>query len=518
MPQNPANPPRRPKSPAPSNSESRNIAASSAAGLAALDRLLPEAREAERALLGSMLLSKEAIGEARMVLRSAGKEVFAREAHQILYEILTAFYLTDRPVDSVTLKEELKARGVWDAVGGLETIAGLVTAVPSATRVRHYAEIVQEKHLLRQLIGAVHEVLERAFDDRCAIKETLDFAEKTIFAVTEKRVSGEAQPLVDLLTEAARLLDQRGEDRLTGVPTGYFELDEITCGLQPGELIIVAGRPSMGKTAFGLNMAENMSIAEELPVLFFSLEMSKQQVAQRILCSRARIDNHRLRRGRISDAEVAALHNVLDQCSHAPLLVDDTSDLTILELRARARLAQRRLVDKGKRLHAIFVDYLQLMHVPQTESRQQEVATISRGLKALAKDLGLPVVAMAQLNRNPEDKLRKGNRPRMSDLRESGAIEQDADVVMLLHREAYYKVGAAPAAVGAEKPENGHYTGGGEAPLDDSTAEVIIAKQRNGPVGTVTLHFNRQWTRFDNHDPMRRDSGFVPHQKAAAPF
>jgi replicative DNA helicase len=498
------------------------------AATAALERMLPESREGERALLGCMLLSKEAIGEAQTVLRDAGRDVFTSDAHRHLFDVLVDFYLRpDTPIDGVLIKEELTRRGQWESIGGYDLLGGLLTAVPSATRVRHYAEVVYEKHLLRQLIAAVHRVLEQAFDADLPARETLDFAEKAIFEVTEKRVSGEAQPLGELLHEVARLFERHGDDVLTGEPTDFYELDEMTCGLQPGELIIVAGRPSMGKTAFGLNVAENLAIGHGLPVLFFSLEMSKQQVAQRVLCSRSRVDNHRLRRGRISRDELERLKDVANDLSSAPLLVDDTSDLSILELRARARMIHRRLRERKQRLHAIFVDYLQLMHVPRSENRQHEVATISRGLKALAKDLNVPVVAMAQLNRNPEDKMRKGNRPRMSDLRESGAIEQDADVVMLLHRESYYRMGE-PARAGGDSP-GGRYSdadgaGGlpagqaGGDPVDDNTAELIVAKQRNGPVGTITLHFNRQWTRFDNHKPAG-EPAFVPRMaREESPF
>ncbi len=470
----------------------------------AYDRPLPQDIQAERAVLGSMLLEKEAIGEVIAVLGQAGGEAFARENHQKLYDALVKLYVDDQPIDEVVIKEELIRRGLWEKLGQYEFLGSLVGAVPSALRARHYADIVYQKHLLRQLVGATHRVMETALDDEQPAKEILDYAEKEIFSVTERRVSGEAQALRELLEEAFKTIERRGE-ALTGEPTGFIELDELTCGLQPGELIIVAGRPSMGKTAMGLNMAEHLAIVERRPTLFFSLEMSRQQVAQRILCSRARVDSHRLRRGRHSDQDTEHLKAVADDLSHAPLLVDDAPDLTILELRARSRLAFRRY-----QVRAIFVDYLQLMRVPKSENRQVEVAAISRGLKALAKDLNVPVVAMAQLNRSPEDKTRRGNRPRMSDLRESGAIEQDADVIMLLHREQYYK--EAPTA--SDEPAGSRETA--EEP-DENVAELIIAKQRNGPVGTIRLHWSKQCTRFDNHMPGRTPE-YVPREAQDTPF
>ncbi len=462
-----------------------------AAAPPALTRPLPHDEEAERALLGSMILEPQVTGQAITVLRDVGAEVFESPRHQRLYEVLVHFYTENRPVDGNLLREELTRRGWWDELGGYDFLGGLVNAVPHALRAGYYAELVRDKYLLRQLIGANHKVMEAAFDQARTTREILDYAEKEIFAITERRVTSEAVPLSQLMHDVIETLKQRGEGVLSGEPTGFYALDEITCGLQPAELVIVAGRPSMGKTAFGLNLAEHMAIVEGRPVLFFSLEMSRQQVFQRVLCSQARVDAHHLRHQRRAD--IHKLEDFARRLASAPLYVDETSDLTILELRARARMAYRK-----HHIRAIYVDYLQLMHVPGAESRQQEVATISRGLKALAKDLNVPVVAMAQLNRNPEDKMRKGNRPRMSDLRESGAIEQDADLVLLLHREAYYKSGGVSEGEPAEPDVN------------DNLAELIIAKNRNGPVGTVELHFNRQYTRFDNHDPRRAAPDYVP--------
>ncbi|MBU0640999.1 MAG: replicative DNA helicase [Planctomycetes bacterium] len=460
----------------------------------ALDRQLPHSERAERALLGSMLLDRDAIGEAITALGDAADQAFFFGKHQRLYALIAELYDRDRAIDGVVIRDELKRRGWFDELGGYDFLAGLASAVPSALRVHEYARIVREKRLLRQLVNATHRVMESAFDDALPAQEILDFAEREIFGVTEQRVSSGTQTLPELIKSVFEQIESHEAGVLTGEPTGFVELDDLTCGMQPAELIIVAGRPSMGKTALGLNMAEHLAIAEGRPALFFSLEMSRQQVAQRILCSRARVDAHKLRRGRHSARDLEKLHAAADQISSAPLFVDDTSHLSILELRARARMAYRK-----HGIRALFVDYLQLMHAPGYESRQVEVAEISRGLKALAKELKLPVVAMAQLNRNSEDRSRQGNRPRMSDLRESGAIEQDADVVALLHREAYYAKG---------EPEV----------EEDNTAELIIAKQRNGPVGTVTLHFNKQWTRFDNHKPGGAELSYVPEYSEDTDF
>ncbi len=444
------------------------------ASAALLDREPPHDFDAERAVLGSMLLDAGAISEAITTLRDAGSAAFWSEKHRQLFELIVDLWNVNKAIDGVIIRNELVRRGQFDALGGYDFLADLVGSVPSAHRVRDYATIVREKSLLRALISAAGQALDEAYQDRMPAQRILDNASKYIFEVTERGVSSAAQALPSLIDDVFAKIQDLDGSILTGEPTGYFALDELTCGFQPSELIIIAGRPSMGKTALGLNIAEHMALVEGRPVLFFSLEMSCQQVAQRILCSRARVDSQKLRRGRLDGRDFERLQHVAGEIRDKPLLVDDTSSLTILELRARARIAARK-----HDIRAIFVDYLQLMSVPGSESRQLEVAEVSRGLKALAKELRVPVIAMAQLNRKPAD--RGGNRPMMSDLRESGAIEQDADVIALLHRESYYA-----------KPDEG---GGGE---EDNKAELIIAKQRNGPVDTVELHFNRQSTRFEN--------------------
>ena len=454
------------------------------------ERELPHSLDAERALLGSLLLEDTAISEAIAALEGVGADGFWLQRHQQLYDLVLSLWKENQPIDGVIIKDELVRRGQFEQIGGYEFLASLIDCVPSARRVREYARIVRDKYLLRQLINATHYVVEAAYDQSESAQQVLDYAEKSIFDVTERRVSGGPQLLPDLIEQVfARIQDLDGRS-LTGLPTGFAELDDLTCGLQPAELIIIAGRPSMGKTALGVNMAEHMALNEGLPVLFFSLEMSSQQVAQRIMCSRAGVNSERLRKGQHSSADLGQLQQVADQARNRPLLVDDTASLSVLELRARARMAYRKHA-----VRAIFVDYLQLMHTPGAESRQQEVAAISRGLKALAKELNVPVIAMAQLNRGPED--RSNNRPRMSDLRESGAIEQDADVIMLLHRESYYKVGEDPSA------------------NDDTGAELIIAKQRNGPVDTIKLVFDRRTTRFKPRIAGDRYDGYPEAQRGA---
>jgi replicative DNA helicase len=456
---------------------------------AVLERVLPHSPDAERALLGAMLLDESAIGEAIAVLSDVGGPVFWSERHQKLYDHIVELWKLRRPIDGIVIRDELERKQIFEELGGYDFLAELVSAVPSAQRVTHYAQIVRHKYLLRQLINACYRVMNSAFDGSAPAQEILDQAEAEIFRVTERRVAHSAETLMAQIDELFRRIQDRQKHE--GEPTGYYGLDEMTSGLHKGELIIIAGRPSMGKTALGLNIAEHMAIDLGIPVLFFSLEMSRAALAERILCGRARVDAHRLRRALTTPPEVERLKAAAGDLAGKPLYVDDTPGLSILELRARARIAWRKYG-----IRAVFVDYLQLMHAPErrNESRQTEVAEISRGLKALSKDLDVPVIAMAQLNRNPED--RRSNRPRMSDLRESGAIEQDADLIILLHRESYYRDKARSEE---------DLAASGPPPVDpeDFKAELIIDKQRNGPTGVVELYFDRRFTRFENYDPTR---------------
>lgn len=438
----------------------------------ALDRVPPQDIEAEMSLLGSMLLERDAIGDVLPILHRNESERFYRPDHRRLFEVLVDMYDRGEPIDLVTVRNELTRHDLLEQVGGIDYLVQLAESVPSYHNATRYAELVRDKGLLRDLITAAHKIVDEAHQHHQEAREILDRAEQLLFNVTDQRITEQIEPIKAYLDEIFRQLESRDGHYITGVRTGFIELDDMLSGMQPGEMIIVAARPSMGKTAFGLTVAEHVAL-NNLPAAFFSMEMSKQAVVQRMLSSRARVDSHKLRRNMMNEEDMNNLKVAVGELDNAPLYVDDTPGMSVLELRAKARRVVMR-----HQVQVIFVDYLQLMHNPgRSESRQQEVSEISRGLKALARELNIPVIVLAQLNRNPEG--RTDNRPRMSDLRESGAIEQDADVIMLLHREEYYKKHDTP---------------------DDirGVAEVIIDKQRNGPTGIVKLHFSQQYTRFDN--------------------
>ncbi len=435
-------------------------------------RIPPQSIEAEMSLLGSMMLDRDTIGAVLRIIRPEQADRFYREDHRLLFKVLVELYDQNKPIDLIVVRDELEKRGILAEVGGLDYVVQLAESVPTYVNAEHYAQIVRDKAMLRELIACSGRIIEQAYEHAEDARHILDRAEQQLFAVTEQRVAEQVVPIREFLEETFRLIESRDGHYLTGLPTGFIELDDMLSGLQPGEMIIVAARPSMGKTAFGLTIAEHLAADEHKAVAFFSMEMSRQQIAQRMLCSRGRVDSHKLRRGMLNEAEIQHLQHVCSDMLSMPLYIDDTPGMTVLELRAKARRLRQR-----HEITAVFVDYLQLMYTPGAESRQQEIATISRGLKALARELNIPVVAMAQLNRSPEG--REGHRPRMSDLRESGAIEQDADVVLLLHREEYYK------------PQD-------DNPEIKGIAEVIVAKQRNGPTGEIKLHFEHRLTRFDN--------------------
>jgi replicative DNA helicase len=441
-------------------------------GNATAQRVPPQSLDAEMSLLGSMMLDRDAIGAVLPIIKAEEAHRLYREDHRLLFKVLVDLYDRNKPIDLIVVRDELERRGLLEEVGGVDYIVQLAESVPSHVNAEHYANIVRDKSMLRDLIGCAARIMDQAYDQSEDAKQILDRAEQQLFNVTEQRVSEHVVPIREFLEETFHVIESREGHYITGVPTGFIELDDILSGLQRGEMIIVAARPSMGKTAFGLSVAEHIAADEGKPVAFFSMEMSKQQIAQRMLCSRGRVDSHKLRRGMLNEGEIQHLQNICNDMLGMPFFVDDTPGMTVLELRAKARRLKLH-----ENIAAVFVDYLQLMYTPGAESRQQEIAVISRGLKALARELNIPVVAMAQLNRSPEG--REGHRPRMSDLRESGAIEQDADVVLLLHREEYYK------------PQD-------DSPDIKGVAEVIVSKQRNGPTGTIKLHFNDRLTRFDN--------------------
>lgn len=455
------------------------------------ERLPPNALEAEMALLGSMLLDHKVITDIVGMLPSA--EYFYSESHAAIYNALVEVWDRHQSGDLVQITEALKAKGVLEQIGGGEYLLELASGVPAAANAPHYAKIVRETGRLRQVISAAGEIIFKAYNAEGVAtegaQEVLDFAQQLIFDIADKGTGLSSESLSALLEQTLNMLDalHLSGRTITGVATGFYDLDEMTSGLQPGELIIVAARPSMGKTAFALNLAEQVAFAGQphgehgstTPVGFFSMEMSRQSVTQRLLCAHSGVDSHRMRKNMLSHDDFKALAMSGGQLAQAPMYIDDTPGLTVLMLRAKAR----RMVAQHQ-VKCIMIDYLQLMTAPGAarESRQAEVSAISRGIKALARELNIPIVCLAQLNRGAEQ--REGHRPRMADLRESGSIEQDADVIMLLHREEYY---------------HQHEPGWAEENPDKiGVAEVIIAKQRNGPTGTVELTWHAPTTRFKN--------------------
>ncbi|MDB5297394.1 MAG: dnaB [Phycisphaerales bacterium] len=430
------------------------------------ERLPPHSAEAEMCMIASMMLDKELIGQVVQVCRS--EDLFQAD-HQIIFDCLVKLYEQNRPIDAVIVREELAKRALLDEIGGTAYLAQVIGTVPSAAHGAHYAAIVREKSLLRQLITASNDILRDAYGPQETAEIVLDKAEKRIFEIAQRKVGNAMVSMESVLHEVFETIENRGQ---RGVETGFYELDDMMNGLQNGELVIVAARPSMGKTAFAMNVMEHIAADSRLPVAVFSLEMSKQQLAQRMLCSRGQIDAHKLRKGLLQSHEYAHLANVVGELAKAPIWVDDSPGLTVLDLRAKARRLKLQ-----QDIKCIMIDYMQLMDNPGVESRQQQISEISRGIKAVARELNVPVICLSQLNRGSEN--RDGHRPRMSDLRESGSIEQDADVIALLHREDYYRM---------SEPDF----------QPDNIAEVIIAKQRNGPTGTVKLAFMNKTTRFEN--------------------
>ena len=457
----------------PIQTNNRNVA-TYGAGDVLSGRSMPESLAAEASVLGSMLLDPVCIGAVVEQLGTC--EVFYRIENQMIFDALVSLYEKNKGVglDAVLLFDELEKRNQLEKVGGAEYVAKIMDSVPTTANVMYYTDIVKDKMLLREIIAATSEILDDAYSSDGDTKEKLDKAESKIFSVTNKKVTGSASPLKELVVRAYEQIEKRDGGHVTGLPTGYYELDQKTCGLQNGEMIIVAGRPSMGKTSLALNIAEHIGVNEKIPLAIFSLEMGKQQLAERVLCSLSRIESQLVRKGMLETTQLEKLVEACGVLSDAPIYIDDTASMTPLELRAKARRLKSRYD-----IQAIFVDYLQLMGLGtgRIESRQQEITAISRYIKALARELDIPAVVMSQLNRSPEG--RDGHRPRMSDLRESGSIEQDADVVMLLHRDDYYHRG---------EPDY----------EDNNTADLIIAKQRNGPTGTVKLTFIEKFTRFEN--------------------
>jgi replicative DNA helicase len=433
------------------------------------ERTLPHSLDAEKSVLGAILIQNDAFNAAAELIDARD---FFRDAHRRIFDKMVLLSERSQPIDFITLKEELARAGELEEVGGPAYITSLADGVPRSTNVEHYARIVKEKSVLRNLIFSANRIITHAYEGEQDADLLLDQAEKAIFEIAEDRIREGFVPLRDLVQASFATIEQLQQHKgvITGVPTGFVDLDEMTSGLQPSDLVIVAARPSMGKTSLVLNLAQHVGIHAGLTVGFFSLEMSKEQLFMRMLTSEARIDAHRFRTGFLTEKDYGKLSHALGTLAEAKVYIDDSASIGVLEMRAKAR---RLMAEHG--LHLLIVDYIQLMQGRgRFENRQQELASISRSLKGLAKELNVPIVALSQLSRAPE--ARSDHRPQLSDLRESGALEQDADVVLFIYREDVYEPNEENAGV----------------------AEIIVGKQRNGPTGIVKLAFIREHTRFEN--------------------
>jgi len=433
------------------------------------EKTQPFSLEAEISVLGSMIIDNDSIDIVAQILN---KDSFYKTAHQNVFETIIDLYDKQRVVDLVILKDELKRRSLLGRVVDVEYLMELEESVPIASNVEYYAKIVREKAVKRDLIVGTIEIQQEAYNDSLESDELLDRAEKVIFDITQRKFSNPTIKIYDILQETFdRISLHDKESKLNGLSTGFYDLDDKTSGLQKSELIVIAARPSVGKTSLVLNIAENVGAGEDKkPVVIFSMEMSAPQLVQNMLCSTAKIDAHLARTGKLDDNQFSKLPLAMGELSEASIFIDDSPGLSILELRAKARRLKLQ-----HDIQLIIVDYLQLMEARKAESRQQEISIISRGLKSLARELKVPVIAVSQLNRSVET--REGHKPRISDLRESGTIEQDADVIILMHREDYYD----------------------ENHKEKNKVELNIAKQRNGPTGKVTLTFLRDILRFENY-------------------
>ena len=439
-------------------------------------RIPPQNVEAEQAVLGAMMLEHNAVVAAMEKLRPGD---FYREVHRTIFEAMEHLHHDNKEVDVITLPEELRRMKKLDDVGGLEYILRLPNLVATAANIEYHANIVAEKALARNIITTCTELTSEAYDGEKEPEDLLDDAERRILQISESKRRGDFAPVGVVVEETLDKITKLYENKagITGLPTGFRDLDRLTSGLQPSDLILVAARPSMGKTAFTLNIAQNVGVKQHKTVAFFSLEMSQEQLVQRLLCQIAHIDSQKLRTGQLnSDDEWTKLTDACDKLYQAPIYIDDTPGISVTEMRSKAR---RLKAEHG--LDLIIVDYLQLMQGRNSESRQQEISEISRSLKALARELKVPLIALSQLSRSVES--RQDKRPMLSDLRESGALEQDADIVSFLYREDYYD----------KETENQHIT------------EIILAKHRNGPVGSVKLYFKGEYTLFLNLDTTHED-------------
>ncbi len=445
-----------------------------------VQKVPPQNAEAETAVLGSMLLDKEAIAKSIELL---DENSFYSEANRNIFQAVVKLYDENEGVDIVTIIEELKKRNILDKVGGAAHITELANNIPTSANIEHYAKIVQEKYMLRTLINAATRIVSESYDSSSRVEEVLDRAEELIFDITSSKKHGnKIIAMKDVVKDSIDRIDKlyQRKENITGIASGFHDLDIMTAGLQESDLIIVAGRPSMGKSALATSIIEYAGITEKTSCAIFSLEMSKEQLAQRMLCSIAHVNAHKVRTGFLSQTDWPKLVDAAQKLSEAPIFIDDTPSISALELRAKCR----RLKAKHD-IQMVIVDYLQLMRGSyRSESRQQEISEISRSIKALARELNIPIIAISQLSRAAEQ--REDHRPRLSDLRESGAIEQDADIVILLFREEYYN------------------------PTDENSgvAEVIVAKQRNGPTGMIKLAFLKEYTKFSNLSRLEQEEGF----------
>ena len=440
-----------------------------------LGKIPPHDIEAEQAVIGSMLTDKDAVISAIEVLR---EDDFYREDNKAIYAAILNLYNRSEPIDIITLKAELVSNGKFDSVGGLEYLAGLPEKVPTTSNVDKYIKIVEEKSVLRRLIKTANDIIELGYDPMQEVEDIMDGAEKKIFDIMQKRnqkgYSSIKDVLVDTFTQLEQLYNQK--QHVTGVPTGFADLDYKTAGLHESDLVLIAARPAMGKSAFALNIASYAATRANVPVALFSLEMSKEQMVNRILCSEAMVDSNKVRTGKIEDDDWAKLAGALGTLSEAPIYIDDTPGISVMEIRAKCRKMKLE-----KNIGLVVIDYLQLVQASNNKrgSREQEISEISRSLKILAKEINVPVIALSQLSRAPEQ--RPDHRPMLSDLRESGAIEQDADIVMFLYRDDYYN----------------------EDSEKKNIAEVIIAKHRGGSTGTVELLWLGNYTKFANIERYR---------------
>lgn len=440
--------------------------------------LVPQDIEAEEAILGAILINPEVLSK---IVEYLSPQSFYKIAHKHVYEAILQLYNQNCNIDIVTVSDTLNMNSKLETVGGRAFINDLSYKTVTSANVEYYAKIVQEKAIKRALISAGAEIVNEG-DNVNPTEESLDVAEKLIFDIASRKATKDMSHIKDLVLESYEDIEYRfnHRDQLTGCPTGFYDLDDFTNGLQKSDLIILAARPSMGKTAFALNIAQNAAIRHKVPVAIFSLEMSKKQLVQRMMCSEAEVDSQKIRKGNMQRKDWDKLTNAMEEISNAPIYIDDTGGCTLTDIRAKCR----RLIMEEKNLGLIVIDYLQLMEGSGKEERIQQISAISRGLKTIAREINVPIIALSQLSRAVEQ--RKDRRPMLSDLRESGAIEQDADVVMFIYREDYYR--DSEDGDGEQMKPTGK----------EGKSEIIIAKQRNGPVGSFDLLFQGSITKFKN--------------------